>query len=196
MLPQDIHSQITSYLNFSESLDYCSIFKIKFNFNTSIDLLNNKDLNLLIRLSPPKNTKLNTLKIHFYTTEEENDLLKKWMSKYKISGEHLEMSFVWKGLHLIQISCISSRFNNSFIKVFPSRKYFLWHFNVLSNIFRNLNNNHLTFKIHHGTLFNDHFGFDCISNVNKIILYNVEINHNYCLKSLESKVDVLEIINS
>ena len=125
MLPQDIHSQITSYLNFSESLDYCSIFKIKFNFNTSIDLLNNKDLNLLIVLSPPKNTKLNTLKIHFYTTEEENDLLKKWMSKYKISGEHLEMSFVWKGLHLIQISCISSRFNNSFIKNLYNIKIFL-----------------------------------------------------------------------
>jgi hypothetical protein len=195
MFPQDIHWQITNYLNFSENLDYCSIFKIKFNFNISIDLLNNKDLNLLIGLSPPKNTKLNTLKIHFYTTEEENDLLKKWMSKYKISGEHLEMSFIWKGLQLIQISGISSQFNFSIISVYPSRKYFLWHFNVLSNIFRNINNNHITFKINHGILSNDLFGINCISNINKIILCNVEINHNYCLKSLESKVDVLEIIN-
>lgn len=195
MFPLDIHWYITNFLNFLEHLNYCSVFKIKFNFNASIELMNCKDLNLLIELNPPKNTKLNTLKIYFYTAEEENDLLKKWMSKYKISGEHLEMSFIWKGLQLIQISGISSRFNNSFISVYPSRKYFKWHFNVLSNIFRNINNNHITFKINYGVLSNDFFSFDCISNINKIILYNVEINHNYCLKSLESKVDVLEIIN-
>lgn len=198
MLPHDLHFIIISFLYcLKEQSDYCSAFNVCIkNVAKSciINLQNQEDLEIFLSIPFPDYTKIEGIHIHYYLNDVEYNLLEKFLKIKKIRGKFLRTSFIWKGHRLIQTSGLSSLFDFSHIHVFPHRSNFYWHINVLTNVFKNINDHHLTLELYGGFLSNDIYGVDSISFVDKIILNKVTINYSYCLESLKTKTSCLKII--
>ena len=198
MLPHDLHFIIISFLStLKEQSDYCSVFNVCIkNVAESciINLFNNQDLEIFLSIPFRINTKIEGIHIHYYLNDVEYNLLETFFKIKKIRGKFLRTSFIWKGYRLIQTSGLSSLFDFSHIHVFPHRSNFYWHINVLTNVFKNINDHHLTLELYGGFLSNDIYGVDSISFVDKIILNKVSINYFYCLEGLKTKTNCLKII--
>lgn len=198
MLPHDLHFIIISFLStLKEQTNYCSVFNISIkNVAESciINLFNNQDLEIFLSLPFPDYTEIEGIHIHYYLNDVEYNLLETFFKIKKIRGKFLTTSFIWKGYRLIQTSGLSSFFDFSHIHIFPYRSNFYWHINVLTNVFKNINNNNLTLELYGGTLSNEVYGIESISFVEQIILNKVSINYSYCLEGLKNKTNCLKII--
>ena len=200
MLPHDLHFIIISFLStLKEQSDYCSVFNVCIkNVAESciINLQSQEDLEIFLSIPFRINTKIEGIHIHYYLNVVEYNLLETFFKIKKIRGKFLRISFIWKGYRLIQTSGLSSLFDFSHIHVFPHRSNFYWHINVLTNVFKNINDHHLTLELYGGFLSNDIYGVDSISFVDKIILNKVTINYSYCLESLKTKTTTLKIVEN